>query len=191
MSDGDAAIRELVESNPGQGTFDEYKLLHDVILPRAPCNVLVFGVGRDSRLWLDANAGGKTVFLEDVVEWADHARNEIPGIVIHSVKYGTRRFLWPLLRHHESLLLMRDLPDDVMDTAWHVILVDAPRGTRWYRPGRMKSIYTGSVLGRRGEATDVFVHDCHRKLERACSDQFLGDEHLVVQAGSMRHYRLA
>jgi len=118
-----------------------------------------------SRLWLDANAGGTS-----------------------DVRYRGRRFMWPLLRHLAHLLEMR-LPSDVEATGWDVILVDAPRGTRWYRHGRMMSVYTAALLGRRASA-DVFVHDCHRRVERESSDQFFGSEHLVTQVGTMRHYRL-
>jgi len=185
----DAAIIALLERNAGQATFAEYKLLHDTVLDRAPCNLLVFGVGRDSSLWLDANAGGKTIFLEDVAKWADFARSEAPDIVVHDIRYRTARCLWPLLRHFESALYLSDLPGTVADTPWDVIFVDAPRATRWYRPGRMRSVYTASVLARRSGG-DVFVHDCHRRVERESSDQFLGEAHLVAQTGSMRHYRL-
>jgi hypothetical protein len=187
---GDAAVRALVESNPGQATFEEYKLVHDIVLERAPSNVLVFGVGRDSGLWLDANRGGRTVFLEDVPEWAQLARERNPGIVVHDVDYGiARRFMWPILHRFERSLLLTTLPADVLETGWNVILVDAPRGTRWYRPGRMRSVYTASVLGARSGA-DVFVHDCHRRVERESADRFLRPDRLVAQAGSMRHYRL-
>jgi glucuronoxylan 4-O-methyltransferase len=186
---GDAAIRELVTSNPGQGTFEEYKLVYDIVLERAPCALLVFGVGRDSALWLEANRGGTTVFLEDVREWADFARANVPGIVVHDVRYRARRFMWPLLRHAPGLLRMKDLPPEVESRAWDVILVDAPRGTRWYRAGRMKSIFTASALAEGGGTVDVFVHDCHRAVERAAADRFLRPERLVGQAGTMRRYR--
>lgn len=193
----DEAIRALVRENPGQATYEEYKLVHDVLVERAPCNLLVFGVGRDSSLWLDANDDGRCVFLEDVAEWAAFARDAVPGIEVYDVRYGTLRVLWPVLKHFEERLRMDELPADVDEVDWDIILVDAPRGTRWYRPGRMKSIYMASVLGRREASTDeaagladVFVHDCHRRVEREASDRFLGADRLVEQAGSMRHYRL-
>ena len=187
---GDDAIRALVAANPGQATFEEYKLVHDAVLARAPCAMLVFGVGRDSRLWLATNQGGRCVFLEDVPEWADRARRSVPGIVVHDVDYGlARRFMWPVLRHLERSLFLGGLPTEVRETAWDVILVDGPRGTRWYRSGRMKSVYTASVLGARSGA-DVFVHDCHRRVERESADRFLGEGRLVGESGSMRHYRL-
>jgi uncharacterized protein (TIGR01627 family) len=86
---------------------------------------------------------------------------------------------------------MKDLPPEVERRPWDVILVDAPRGTRWYRAGRMKSIYTASALAEHEGTVDVFVHDCHRAVERAASDRFLRPERLVAQAGTMRHYRIA
>jgi len=183
------AIRALVETNSGQATVAEYSLLYDHLRDRAPCNLLVFGAGRDSSLWLDANAGGTTVFLEDSAKWIELARGTVPHILVHRVRYRARQFLWPLLRHFESFLYIDDLPGSVSDTPWNIILVDAPRGTRWYRPSRMESVCTASVLARRSGG-DVFVHDCHRRVERESSNQFLGADHLVTQVGSMRHYSL-
>ncbi len=186
----EAAIRALVVGNPGQATVEEYTLVHGVLRERAPCRLLVFGVGRDTPLWLQINAGGTTVFLEDVRQWAVVARAASPGSTVYDVQYGlTRRFLWPLLRHRpRASLMMRDLPPQVLETPWDVILVDAPRGNSWKSRGRMQSICTAGVLAARRGA-DVFVHDCHRAVEAECADLFLGHEHLVAQVGSMRHYR--
>lgn len=184
----DAAIRALVESNPGQATFEEYRLVHDSVVSRSPCNMLVFGVGRDSSLWLTANREGTTVFLESDPAWATTVRAQDPDIVIHAVRYRGRRILWPWARAFPAALSMTALPESVEDHRWHVILVDAPRGTRWHSRGRLGSIRTAARLGLASGA-DLFVHDCHRKLERECSDYFLGPDLLRAQAGSMRHYR--
>ena len=162
-------IRALVESNPGQASEAEYSLVHGVLCGRAPCNLLVFGVGRDSSLWMDVNDGGRTVFVEDVREWAEYAREHVEGISVVDVRYWTLRVMWHLLRFIPSLLYMRSLPADVLDAQWDVILVDAPRGTRWYRRGRMMSIYTASVLAKRSRGV-VFVHDCHRFTEAELTD---------------------
>lgn len=180
-------IRELVSANPGQASVAEYTAVYDLVASQAPCNLLVFGVGRDSSLWLDANAGGRTAFLEDVGRWASYAREHVPGIEVHDVRYWTRRFMWSFLRFAPSLLRMRSLPRTIAETDWDVILVDAPRGTRWYRKGRMMSIYTASVFARRSRG-HVFVHDCDRRTEAECSDAFLGSTRLVREVESMRHY---
>ena len=134
-------IRALVESNPGQASEAEYTLVHDVLTGQAPCNLLVFGVGRDSSLWMDTNDGGLTVFVEDVKPWAAYAREHVEGITVIDVRYWTLRIMWHVLRFVPAALFMRSLPAEVLDTEWDVILVDAPRGTRWYRRGRMMSIY--------------------------------------------------
>lgn len=180
-------IRALVEANPGQASLDEYALVHGVVAGQAPCNLLVFGVGRDSSLWIDTNDGGRTTFIEDVGRWADYAREHVDGIEVVDVRYWTLRAMWSFLRFVPSMLFMRTLPAHVLETRWDVILVDAPRGTRWYRRGRMMSIYTASVLAKRARG-HVFVHDCHRRTEAECSDAFLGPDHLVRQVDTMRHY---
>ena len=95
--------------------------------------------------------------------------------------------MWSVLRFGPSLLYMRGLPKDILDTEWDAILVDAPRGTRWYRRGRMMSIYTASVLAKRSRG-HVFVHDCHRFTEAECSDAFLGPDRLVREVETMRYY---
>jgi hypothetical protein len=186
----DDAIQALVDRNPGQGTFGEYKLVYDTLVARAPCNMLVFGVGRDSLLWMTTNAPGKTVFLESKERWVRMARELSPGIVVHRVRYPTLRGLAPVLRFMPWFLRMR-LPSEVWKTAWDVILVDAPTGTRWYKPGRAMSVYTASLLAGRATTCDVFVHDTHRETERNAADWFLSANRLIEQVGTMRHYRLS
>ena len=85
---------------------------------------------------------------------------------------------------------MDDLPDEVLSLAWDVILVDAPQGFRHSTPGRMKSIYTAAVLGRRATDVEVLVHDCDRTVERVYSDRFLGPDRMLSQIDRLRHYRL-
>jgi glucuronoxylan 4-O-methyltransferase len=185
----DERIRALVAENPGQATFEEYKLVVDVVVERAPCRMLVFGVGRDSTLWIDANRAGTTVFLEDNRAWAAHARDHVSGIEVHDVRYRTIRALWPVYRRWPGLLQPESFPSDVRAAPWDIVLVDGPRGTRWYRPGRMKSVLAARQFAAPG--AEVFIHDCNRTVERESGDVFLGADRLVSQAGSMRHYRLA
>jgi glucuronoxylan 4-O-methyltransferase len=186
----DSAIQALVDGNPGQATFDEYKLVHDTVAARAPCNLLIFGVGRDSPLWMTANEGGKTVFLENKDRWVKVARELSPGINVHRVRYPTIRVLAPILRFVPLLLRMPRLPTEVTRAKWDVILVDAPRGTRWYKTGRAMSVCTAAWLARRAGKCDVFVHDTHRDTERRSADWFIGPDQLVAQVGTMRHYHV-
>ena len=186
----DEDIRELVAANPRQGTFEEYKALKDRIVERAPCDLLVFGVGKDSRLWLRANEGGRTEFVEHEPDWIARTREELPGIRIHQVTYGTRRTRWRRLLGMRDRLFLEDLPNSVLSADWDIIFVDSPQGASRRRPGRMKSIYTASVLAKRSTDVDVFVHDCDRKVERRYSDEFLGPERLVRQTRTLRHFHL-
>ncbi|MFW6200769.1 MAG: hypothetical protein ACOC8K_09350 [Gemmatimonadota bacterium] len=184
-------LEKLVRRNPGQGTVDEYARIVEVVRKRVPGKVLVFGVGRDSEIWIRANEGGETVFLENEAEWIRMAREKNPGARIHQVEYDTRRFLWRWYLHREERLFMNDLPGEVLHTDWDVIFVDSPQGQSWKRPGRMKSIYTAGRLARTSAGeVDVLIHDCDRTVERVYSDTYLGDRYLVARVDRLRHYRL-
>ncbi len=186
----DDDLRELVEGNPGQGSFEEYRHLRETIRRRAPCRLLIFGVGKDSTFWMQANEGGRTEFVEHEPEWIQRTRELLPGVVVHQVSYDTRRPQWKRLLRRQDRLFMEDLPNSVLATNWDVIFVDSPQGGSSKRPGRMKSIYTASVLARRGTDVDVLVHDCDRPVEAAYSDRFLGPERMVKQVRTLRHFHL-
>jgi uncharacterized protein (TIGR01627 family) len=186
----DAALRTLVAGNPGQGTFEEYRYLREVIRAKAPCRLLVFGVGKDSALWIAANEGGTTEFVEHEREWIAATRDAVPGVVVHEVHYETRRKHWKKALDRPEALLMTDLPKPVLDGPWDILYVDSPQGGNDRRPGRMKSIYTAARIAERCPAdVDVLLHDCDREVERVYGDRFLGAERLVEQVGRTRHYR--
>jgi len=189
MADDD--LRRLVEENPGQGSFEEYKYLRDLIHANAPCKLLIFSVGKDSRFWLEANAGGRTTFVEHEAEWIAMTQKQLPEAEIYQVKYETRLPQWKKLLDKPETLFMEDLPADVASESWDIIFVDSPQGGNRKRPGRMKSIYTASVLGRRTPSVHVLLHDCDRKVERIYGDTFLGLENLVDEVRTLRHYALA
>jgi glucuronoxylan 4-O-methyltransferase len=165
----------------------EYEYVADLVASNGGCDFLVFGVGNDSRLWLEANPQGRTVFLEDSEYWARGARNRLPRIDIRSVQYYTTRSQWRELLAGDPERLTLELPEDVIAGSWDVILVDAPAGFSDECPGRMKSLYMASVLARTGGA-DVLVHDCDRVVERVYCDHFLGKLTLRRELDRMRHY---
>ena len=183
-------LQTLVDSNPGQGTLAEYAMLDRAIRSAAPCRLLVFGVGKDSAYWLAANADGQTVFVEHEPAWIAMTRELLPGVDVVQVSYDTRRTQWKALLERRDLLFMEDLPDRILAEDWDVIFVDSPQGGSRKRPGRMKSVYTASVLARRSTDVHVLVHDCDRPVEAAYSDRYFGPERLVEQVDGMRHYRL-
>ncbi len=150
------------------------------------CRLLVFGVGRDSCYWLACNQGGSTRFVEHDASWAEQIAGEIGKEKIVMVNYSHRRTDWrTLLATPERLSL--NLPPEIADVAWDVILVDGPTGWLPEHPGRMQSIYAAASLSPR--QGNVFVHDCDREVEQLYSDRFLGPENLCRQVGTLRQYR--
>jgi glucuronoxylan 4-O-methyltransferase len=180
-------IENLVSKNPWQLSVNEYTAVAETILEKAPCNVLVFGVGRDSTLWMDCNRGGKTVFLEDNAFWLNEMQSSIPNLIAYQVEYNTKRSDWPTLLNKPDQLYM-DLPADVLQTKWDVIFVDGPMGFADDKPGRMKSIYMASLMAKQQPPTDVFVHDCNRVVEYTYCDKFLKNKNLVDEIRKLRHY---
>lgn len=157
---------------------------------KAPCRLLVFGLGNDTVFWSQLNRGGKTVFLEDNQFWLERIVGRSQKITAHLVDYDTRRKDWKKLLESPSDLAM-SLPESVGKHEWDVILVDAPAGYDDDTPGRMKSIYMASRLVT--NSGDVFVHDCDREIEDTYSNHFLKNENLSSEIrspiGYLRHYR--
>lgn len=182
-------IRRLVTSNPYQLSEAEYALIAETLIDKAPCNMLVFGVGRDSGLWVKLNNQGATVFLEDNPGWLQRVSLEIPEINGYLVTYNTRRTQWLELlnRNRESELLLK-LPKEIAQNKWDIIFVDAPEGWSDEKPGRMKSIYTAAKLANLSKDCTVFVHDCDRKVESVYSDRFLHAENLILTQDRLRFY---
>jgi len=169
----------------GLMSYQEYLQIYQAIIARRPCNLLVFGRGRDSAFWTQANRAGRSAFLEDDPIW----NTPLPGAQSYLVQYET------LLTQREQLLsryqagdreaLALHLPAEVENTRWDIILVDGPAGHSRVCPGRMKSIATAVSL--RADKWDVFIHDINRPAEKTYADFFFGDQYETV--GILRHYR--
>lgn len=181
-------ISKLVDSNPYQLSVKEYSTIAEEVV-KSPCNLLIFGVGKDSSLWMNLNAGGLTIFLEDNEGWLALVSQELPNIRAYLIEYNTTRSDWKrLLQNSQELML--DLPDAVINTEWDVIFVDGPAGYADELPGRMRSIYTASRLGKKSPKCSVFVHDCHREVESTYCDTFLQQQNLVFSVDRLRYYIL-
>lgn len=93
-----------------QMTAKEYEYIADIVCSRNGCNLLVFGVGRDSALWLIANQGGKTVFLEDSDKWLDKAKKRFlksmqeRSLIVQKDRIG-KRFTGGVIRSTDSIFL--------------------------------------------------------------------------------------
>lgn len=94
----------------------------------------------------------------------------------------------------ECRLGINDMPNQLYEVDWDVVIVDGPRGYSGSAPGRMSAIFTAGVLGRSragvGKETHVLVHDYEREVERVFSEEFLCKENMVAPTGtpSVAHF---
>ena len=157
---------------------NELKPIVEAVRARPGGSLLVFGCGHDSVFWEKVNRNGRTVFLEDNPLWAERTQKQLRRSTIHHVQYSTRRSEWRYLLDDEQALAM-DLPSEITESCWDVILVDGPAGFADETPGRMKSIYAASQLA--GPGTRIFVHDCERPVEDAFTNRYLGSKRLFLE----------
>ncbi|XP_037456280.1 protein IRX15-LIKE-like [Triticum dicoccoides] len=188
---------------------EDVRAIASVVRRRAPCNLLVFGLGAETPLWRALNHGGRTVFLDENPFYVAHMEGAHGGLEAYDVAYATAvRELPDLLdaarasrraecRPVQNLLFsdcslaIGDLPNQLYDVAWDVILVDGPHGYAEGSPGRMAAIYSSAVMARtKGTVTDVLVHDYEREVESVCAREFLCDENRVegTTTPSLGHY---
>ncbi|TVU01347.1 hypothetical protein EJB05_53190, partial [Eragrostis curvula] len=210
----EALVHYATSNTTPQQTAAEIAVSLRVLLRRAPCNFLVFGLGLDSPMWAALNAGGRTVFLEEDATWIASVKSKHPSLESYHVAYDTvltDADALLELRSHPSCtaqpdlaaaaeaacrLALRGLPPAFGETEWDVIMVDAPTGWTPQSPGRMSAIYTAGMAARArrseegdGETvTDVFVHDVDRPVEDAFSKAFLCEGYLKEQVGRIRHF---
>jgi len=192
----------------------DIRAISAVLRARAPCNLLVFGLGAESPLWLALNHGGRTVFLEENEFYVKYLEPRHPGMEAYDVSYTTkvrdfrdllaaarasrRKECRPIqnLLFSECRLAINDLPNDLYDVPWDMVLIDGPSGWNPNSPGRMPSIFTTAVLARsgataaKGRPTDVLVHDFQFEVEQVLSREFLCDENRVAGSGtpSLGHF---
>ena len=183
-----ALMRNL---NEIQLSPEQLKVIAVTLKQKAPCKLLVFGVGYDSAFWSNINRGGVTIFLEHNKFWLQKIIKKSKKITVFLVNYDTQIKDWEHLLEHPSLLHM-DLPIAVERQAWDVILVDAPDGWHDQTPGRMKSIFLSSKLIK--DSGDIFVHDCNREVEDMYCNKFLEKENLKIEieapVGLLRQYHI-
>ncbi|KAL5993290.1 Glucuronoxylan 4-O-methyltransferase 3 [Asimina triloba] len=190
-----------------QQTHAEISVSARVLERKAPCNFLVFGLGRDSPMWAGLNYGGRTVFLEEDKAWIEQVTSKFPGLETYHVTYETK------VRHADDLmkvgqgedctavidsrmskcgLALKGVPTDVYEVEWDLIMVDAPTGYFADAPGRMGAIYTAGMMARyrKDGETDVFVHDVDRTVEDRFSKAFLCEGYMTEQEGRLRHFTI-
>ena len=102
-----AKVKQLVHNNPGQMSYNEYMAIATPLLQIAPCNMLIFGCGKDTDMWLELNAAGYTRFIENNKEWVKYPECTI------TVNYGTKRGQAKSPEEAEQLTANMDLESHV------------------------------------------------------------------------------
>ncbi|KAJ7947142.1 Glucuronoxylan 4-O-methyltransferase [Quillaja saponaria] len=192
-----------------QQSLAEVRLSFDVLQSIAPCNFLVFGLGHDSLMWDSLNPGGTTVFIEEDQKWVRTVLHNSPILRAYTVRYRTQvsqadkllafykseKGCWPanVRIKGRCKLALSQLPEEVHDKEWDMIMIDAPRGYFPEAPGRMGAIYTAAVMARGRKSsgvTHVFLHDVNRKVEKAYAAEFLCMKYKVKGVGRLWHFMI-
>ena len=135
---------------------------------KAP-NFLIFGVGFDSPTWKQINCNGRTIFVEDDLEWMEKVSKAFPGLEMHKVDYKSSvaqvNDFFSSPTHDFSIHTTVDAE------CFDVILIDAPKGYTDEQPGRMIPAYwsdkkASRCLHQENKATIVFLHDIERPAEQ-------------------------
>jgi hypothetical protein len=104
------------------------------------------------------------------------------------VNYKTKRFEYQQLldefKEHNYKNLEMILPNKITKTAWDVILVDAPQGSKDSAPGRMQSIFTAWKLA--DKSTTVFIHDCNREVEKLYTNELFSESKFVKNSKTLK-----
>lgn len=174
----------------GEMNRDEYSLIADTIYSIRPCNLLIFGAGRDSRLWHILNNNGKTVFIESDERWYRKTikKNEDINIDVRFYTYKTKKAKWRGFLDKPEVLRMAELDTDIISTSWDCILIDGPKSFTGRAPGRMQSIYQSYLFLEENKEQFIFIHDIHRRAENEYSIKFFGTEHKDIN--HLRMYKI-
>jgi uncharacterized protein (TIGR01627 family) len=194
-----------------QQSLGEITVSFEILKSRAPCNFLVFGLGHDSLMWTSLNPRGTTLFLEEDPKWFQTVLKDAPYLRAHTVPYRTQLSQADdLLSSYQSepqcspsngvlrgntqcALALDNLPDEVYEKEWDLIMIDAPRGYFAEAPGRMGAIFSAAVMARNRKgsgATHVFLHDVDRKVEKVYAEEFLCRKNLIKAVGRLWHFEI-
>ena len=178
-------IDALVANNPGQMSFDQYQYIYDTVSSKNGCNFLIFGLGKDSQLWIEANKNGNTVFVEDNIEWINFCKS-IPNLDVRHVNYTNVGHDYEKLLEDYKLginNLNLDLHNDIRQKKWDIILVDGPANYGFDVPCRMKSIYETYNLSKLNNDIDIFVHDVNKIIIKTYTNYFYKEYNLLSTIG--------
>lgn len=155
--------------SPNQMSLREYVEITHAINQRSPCNVLIYGLGNDSELYMKMNPKGINIFIETDIEWIKKASKKIPvdNIIHHVFQTSVEKSLQNKCTSPYIFSNYLHLHD------WDVIIVDAPKGWCNDMAGREIPIReSSSILKKTNSKVDVFVHDVDRPLEKMACDKY-------------------
>lgn len=178
----DQDIINLVKNNPGQMNEDEYQFIKNFIQRIYPSNILIFGVGYDSKLWIETNKNGKTIFLENDQNWIDKIKKENLNMDVRLIEYSCNINDYAKIIDDENKLKI-NLPSDIISEKWDLIIIDSPLGGTDNCPGRMQSIYMASILN----CSHYLLHDCNRNVEKLYGKKYLKNK--LYSINSLNYYR--
>ena len=199
-------INTMVNDNGGQMSFEQYDYIYKLVNSMKGCNFLIFGLGKDSDLWIKSNENGKTVFLEDDDEWINICR-DINGMDVRTVEYTNTGYdADRLLNEYDSGTnnLKLELDEDIRETKWDIIIVDGPACYGFDKPCRMKSIYESYNISKlNNDKADIFVHDVGKHIVKTYTNYFFKNHKTINTIGNckcggaehcrcniLRHYKL-
>lgn len=178
-------LQNLVSTNQGQMSYDEYEYIYNNING----NVLVFGLGNDSSIWTSINSG-YTLFIENEKYWIDKIKSKLFGNYdIYYYNYNTLMNRWIEYVNNQNLLNILKIKFEnksqneiLYNTYWDFIIIDGPVGVNPENPGRMMPISTTSSL----KYKKVVIHDCDRVVENVFTRIFFGNN--FTQINKLRIY---
>ncbi|KAF8730753.1 hypothetical protein HU200_016616 [Digitaria exilis] len=199
---------------PPRQTAAEAGAAARVLSRRAPCNLLVFGVGPDAALWAALNHGGRTLFLDSDADRIAAALVSGLDLDAHPVTYQQQTAISDELllavrnssdcasppkalspEHLENsacAVAPRGMPAAFYEAEWDVIMAVGGRGASSPAVVVPGAVYTAGVAARArrpgmGE-TDVLVHGVDGAAEESFTRAFLCEGYLKEEAGRLRHF---
>jgi len=182
MANPHAAYRAFCRAvSKGICVRGQYEAVGKLVCLKRSCNMLVWGCGADSDLWRVLNAGGRTLFIENDPRWA--AKSRAHGCEVLDYSY-------PSVKGEPVPDI--PLPGPVGETAWDLVLIDGPPGSKPQQPGRELPIrWTSRLIDKTGQRPIIALHDHERPWERHCADRYLGRPDWIVGGrGEMAFWNL-
>uniref|UniRef100_A0A3Q7ITR4 Uncharacterized protein n=1 Tax=Solanum lycopersicum TaxID=4081 RepID=A0A3Q7ITR4_SOLLC len=96
-------------------------------------------------------------------------------------------------RKCKFMSLATNVPKEVYEVKWDLVIADGPEGDKPKSPGRMAAIYIVDVVARRrkkNNGTHVLVHDVDRMIEKCFSWEFLCDTNLISSKGKFWDFNI-